>query len=155
MRKIFARVSPNFPESFCAPFPHKFSPQRTWRSVFGVTSKIGPKCVFLQTLGAIFAGIFKDLALDFQGFYPIFQRFCPNFQGFCQNFWQIKTFGGTFDPPALPPPAPLQQLADFLAENRLGGLTDNKFLTKICFNRFWRWKLYHFYKKKTIFLMRL
>jgi len=85
VRRIFAAFAQTFPKSFCAPFAPKFSPQRTWITVFGVTSKIGPDWVFLQTLGAIFAQIFKDLA-------PNFQRFCPNFQGFCPNFWQIKTF---------------------------------------------------------------
>jgi len=40
--------------------------------------------------------------------------------------------------------------------NRLGGLTSNKLLTKMCFNSFWKWKfLYLILHKKFNFLMKL
>jgi len=53
MQRIFAQIFPNLPKklssNFCEPF-------------FGVTSKKWSSLVFLQTLGAILAHIFRDFA---------------------------------------------------------------------------------------------
>jgi len=69
-----------FPKSFCAPFAHNFLPQWTWRSVFGVTSKIGLNCVFLQMLGA---------KQRWAPFLPGFQGFSPGFSGILPRFSEV------------------------------------------------------------------
>jgi len=78
---------------------------------FGVTSKKWSSLVFLHTLGAIFAQIFKDFAQTFKLFFRIFKDFAQNFKDFAQifrDFAQIfnksKLFGGVLAPP---PPTPL------------------------------------------------
>ena len=55
--------------------------------------------MILQTLGAIFAGIFR-------GVFPDFQGFCEYFYGFCSDFRQINTCEGALAPP-LPTPLDL------------------------------------------------
>jgi len=35
-------------------------------------------------------------------------------------------------------------------KNRLAGLTGNKFLTNICFNSFWRWKLLYLFHQNNL-----
>jgi len=53
LRRIFARISPNFPEVFCATFSYKLSSQRSLRP-FWCDLQTRSSCVFLQTLGAVF-----------------------------------------------------------------------------------------------------
>jgi len=66
--------------------------------------------VILPTLGFIFS---KSNNVG-SYFYPYFQvvcqelqLLCEHFNRFCPDFQQIKTFGGAFAPPELPPPIPL------------------------------------------------
>ena len=65
VRRIFARISQTCPKS-CATFAYKFSPTKimNWRP-FLVWHLKKPSFVFLQTLGAIFAQIFRDFAQTF------------------------------------------------------------------------------------------
>jgi len=70
VQSIFAQIFPNLPEKlffiFCGLF-------------FGVTSKKWSSLVFLQTLGAIFAQIFRDFALIFKSFVRIFRDYAQIF----------------------------------------------------------------------------
>jgi len=55
VRGIFVRISPNFPESFCATFAYNFSSAKINEChLFGVTSTKRSSFVFLQMLGLIF-----------------------------------------------------------------------------------------------------
>ena len=67
---------PNIPKltqkAFVGLLPTTFLPQRSWRSFLCMASKKRSSCVFLETLGAIFAQIFRDFARMFEN----------------QNFWE-------------------------------------------------------------------
>ena len=65
VRRLFARISPNLPESYCATSPTNFLPQRSRRPLFGVTSKKRSSVAFRKTVGVIFAQIFRNFAQSF------------------------------------------------------------------------------------------
>ena len=78
VRKIFARIFPNLPETFWATLLTNFFPQRSWRPFFGMTSLLRDDL-----------GMKKGLHISNKvgrHFCQDFQIFCPNFQGFCQDF---------------------------------------------------------------------
>jgi len=76
--------------------PTNFLLQISWRSFLVWPRKKGLRVFFcfLQTLGAIFARIFRVL--------PRFSRILPRFSRICPDFRQIKTFLGVLLPPAPP-----------------------------------------------------
>jgi len=84
VRRIFSRISSNFPESFCATI---FSQKENHKDLYRDDLQRKGLNVILQALGTIF---YKSNKV---GCY-----FCPNFQGFCPAFQQIKTFGGALAP---------------------------------------------------------
>jgi len=82
-RQIFGvrRLCPNVPK-LAQLLPTNLLPQRSWRPLFGVTSKKRSLCVFMQTLGAIFLSQ-TALALFLPGFSGLLPRFSA-----IQNFWE-------------------------------------------------------------------
>jgi len=70
VRRIFDRISPNRPERFA----YKFSPPKILKIFFRCGLQKRSSCVFLQTLGAIFAQILKDFAQIFRDFGRIFYQ---------------------------------------------------------------------------------
>jgi len=74
VQRIFARISPNLPENFCATFGYRFSPTKIMKTFFSMTFKKRSSCIFLQTLGAIFARIFRVFAQIFRDFDRIFDK---------------------------------------------------------------------------------
>jgi len=103
MRRIFARISPNLPKSFCATFACKFSPIKIMKTLFWCDLQKKVFMCFSTNVGRHFLksnNVGRDICPDFQGFCPNFQRFCPTFQ-------LIKTFGGALALPTSPPPTPL------------------------------------------------
>ena len=84
VRRIFARIFPNFPETFVCDFAYRFSPTKIMKTFFGVNSKKMSSCVFQQTLGAIFLNqttldavfvrIFRGFALIFRDFAQVFDK---------------------------------------------------------------------------------
>jgi len=91
VQRIFARISPNLPEKFCATFGHKFS-------VF---------VCFLQTLGAIFfksaifARIFRVLP-RFSGILPRISGILLGFSGILPGFLTNQNFWGCVCTPCTP-----------------------------------------------------
>ena len=81
MQRIFAQIFPNLPKkllfNICRPF-------------FDVASKKWSTRVFLKTLGAIFAQIFRDFVEIFSDFVWMFRDFAQIFRDFARIFNKSK-----------------------------------------------------------------
>jgi len=89
-------------KDFCPNFPKLAQkcclPTFADRFFVGVTSRKWSSLVFLQTLGAIFALIFRNFAYIFKGFVRIFRDFAQNFKDFAQIFNKSKLLGVRLHP---------------------------------------------------------
>jgi len=94
-RRIFARISPNIPEKFCASFAYKFFPTKIMKSFFCCDLKNKGLYVFIWKLWASFLKS-NNVGHHFLGFSTIFPRFLwfwPVVQGFCPYFDKLKLLG--------------------------------------------------------------